>query len=390
MVQQTDGKIVALLADNDPGTAYVEALIRLNTDGSIDTTFGNGGYIYIYWDGTSQRAYSLAIQTINGEERLVIAGGTPCGRNNCLRAERYTSAGNLDTSFGTIGVASASVSAPVFAHTQADQKIVFATQAGSLVRMNLNGAIDVTFGVSGVSVASGLGNTNALAVQPDGRWILTGTYTKGSSSSMAAVRYNVDGSLDDGGKKDSTKGDAFGTAGMALAGFSQGSANGYSVAVDSSGRPTLCGTVTPASGVTNRYGAIARFLPSGQVDTAFGQSGRVLFRVGTRDSFDVLALQSDGRIVAAGTSTDPQGVTRSDLLLARFESNGAPDTTFGGSGWVRTDVWGGDNGVPRGQSTVLIQKDPIIGSESIFVGGYTKMAPADVMQNYATFLRFPE
>ena len=73
---------------------------------------------------------------------------------------------------------------------------------------------------------------------------------------------------------------------------------------------------------------LARFNPNGSPDMGFGTGGTVLTAMGDGDDVaaSAVALQADGRIVVAGHATDSRGT---NLMVARYRSNGSPDTSFG-------------------------------------------------------------
>src|SRR5207249_1968519 len=95
--------------------------------------------------------------------------------------------------------------------------------------------------------------------------------------------------------------------------------------------------------------ALARYRADGSVDLTFGSGGRVVTDFGGDDTAFALAVQPDGKIVVAGVST---GGGTMDFALARYDSDGALDTTFGSGGRVVTDLGGQDEAF-----ALLIQPD---------------------------------
>src|SRR5262249_17100916 len=105
--------------------------------------------------------------------------------------------------------------------------------------------------------------------------------------------------------------------------------------------------------------ALARFTAAGAPDPGFGTGGKVVRDVAGRDDLiNGLALQDDGKVVAAGT-TDAGG-GKFDVLLVRFLADGTPDATFDGDGIVTTDL-GGPGDIVYG---VAVQPD-----DKIVAGG---------------------
>lgn len=356
-VLQADNKIVTLLQTS---VSVRSLLARLNPDGSLDTTFGSGGYVYMTWGGTgSGVAFALAKQIVAGEERFVAAGWAPCGRKSCLRVERYTSSGSLDTTFGSAGVMTmSSVTQATSMVTQpADQKILMANTAGQMVRLTANGLPDPSFGTQGVSTATGMG-IRGLAVTSTGRILACGNYSAGKSSYFAVAQLNSNGTLDDGGRNDSTPGDSFGSGGRATIDFWGYGGLPYAVAVDAAGRII-------AGGQANNNGALARWSANGQIDTSFGTGGKAWLDIGGRqDIFTSLAVQGDGKIVLTGEGRFA-GTVPADMLTARYNDNGTIDTSFGAGGWIMQDAFGNYD---QAQS-VLVQSDPACGCEKIVIVG---------------------
>src|SRR5207247_383388 len=98
--------------------------------------------------------------------------------------------------------------------------------------------------------------------------------------------------------------------------------------------------------------ALARYRADGSVDLTFGSGGRVVTDFGGDDTAFALAVQPDGKIVVAGVST---GGGTMDFALARYDSDGALDTSFGSGGRVVTDL--GGNGGNDEAFALVVQPD---------------------------------
>jgi len=203
---QPDGKIVIGGEATFTATGYDFALARYNADGSLDTGFGTGGKVTTSLKADTGRdvVFSLAQQTVGGQPRIVAVGG-----DGDFLLARYTSAGALDTGFGTggkvVGLFGSVIGSARASALTADGKLVVAGDANdgfALVRLTEAGALDTSFGTAGKVITQvNEGNSDvatALAVQSDGKLVVGGwTYTGGSSSGdFAVLRFEATGAPD--------------------------------------------------------------------------------------------------------------------------------------------------------------------------------------------------
>ena len=99
---QDDGKIIGVAEKQSSANAFLNIVFRLNTDGSLDTSFGSSGGIQPdFLQTNSNFAARVAITT---GSTFVLAGRSASGLGNDATVAKYTNAGNLDTSFDTDGV----------------------------------------------------------------------------------------------------------------------------------------------------------------------------------------------------------------------------------------------------------------------------------------------
>ncbi len=321
--------VVLLLALNPTLSAFA-------AQGDLDPTFSGDGKVTTDFFGHADQANAVAIQS-NG--KIVAAGySTDSGGNNDFSLSRYNSDGTLDLSFDADGKVTTDIlgnddEARTVA-IQSDGKIVVAGTAYNstntsndfaLARYNPNGSIDTTFSGNGKVVTDFLGGSDqvtAVAIQSDGKIVAAG-YTAGTSrGNFALARYNPNGSLDT----------TFSSDGKVITDFGV-SALGYGVAIQSDGKIVVVGSVETG----NEDFALARYNPNGSLDTTFSGDGEVTTDFfGSYDEAYSVAIQSDGKIVAAGYAY--HGATTSDdFALARYLSDGSLDTTFSGNGKVFTD-----------------------------------------------------
>jgi uncharacterized delta-60 repeat protein len=213
MAVQGDGKIV--LGGNEGFDEGTYALVRCKTDGTLDTSFCSGGEVITNWPLSGNVIASLAIQSTDG--KILATGGTLNGNASSLTLARYNTDGSLDNTFGAGGkvITNYAIGGPgangadAYAVTvQSDGKILQAgtifTNNGNefaLVRYNSDGSLDSAFGGGGVALSdvggSGLDYAGSLAVQKDGRILLTATRTNGAvQRDFSLERFNPDGSID--------------------------------------------------------------------------------------------------------------------------------------------------------------------------------------------------
>jgi uncharacterized delta-60 repeat protein len=207
---QPDGKIVGTGWEYKLGNPYYDAIVvfRLNTDGSLDNSFGSAetGVVMI------NNGYDGAKVLVEPDGKILIVGmllNFTDIRPTILLA-RYNPDGSLDSSFGTGGKVTYRIndqdSSPGGAALQPDGKIVVAGvySSGSenhtvMLRYNPSGSLDTGFGANGIaSIESGLFGANTVLVQTDGKITAISNASDGASghNGFAVVRLNSNGSLD--------------------------------------------------------------------------------------------------------------------------------------------------------------------------------------------------
>jgi predicted CXXCH cytochrome family protein len=306
--------------------------------GSLDTSFGNGGITTTSFNpSNNDDAYALAIQS---DGKLVLAGNTIVGSTSYFALARYTSTGSLDTSFNTTGTITTHVgTGDDYAYAlaiQSDGKIVAGGNDSAvgfaLARYTSTGSLDTSFNTTGKVLTGPLGtctspSLKALAIQSDGKIVAAGSCTLGSYTRFAIARYNANGSLDT----------SFNSTGYVTTSFGTNySASAYTLAIQSDGKIVAAGFFYYSS--TNQGFALARYTSTGSLDNTFGSSGMVTTTVGIRASHAyALAIQTDGKIVAAGDARQ-SGYFYQDSALVRYNTDGSLDSSFGSGGKVITQV----------------------------------------------------
>lgn len=326
---ESDGKIVAAGGTIESSGKTDIALLRYNTDGSLDTSFGTGGIVV-----TSLSASTLAEKvTIEANGTIVVGGYIVDTNGDDFLVARYTANGKLDTSFGNgagyvttkLGTSSVVDALAV----QSDGKIVaggYGTNNGvvefGLARYNTDGTLDTSFGGGGTgfNVTSFGGNTanmTSLAIDSNGD-IVGGGWEGSSGSSLAVARYTSAGVLDT----------SFGAGGATTTSIS-GSDAIESIAIDPQGNIVFGGYVSPSN---SEHFLVGRYTSSGALDTSFDGIGYTATEIGDQDSIDSIAIAANGQIVAAGAAALGDG---SALAVARYDSNGQIDSYFSGGAFTQ-------------------------------------------------------
>jgi uncharacterized delta-60 repeat protein len=290
---QTDGKII-IVGEFTGYNGYVRNRIaRLNTNGTIDTTFNPG-------TGPGNAVYDIAIQT---DGKIIIVGNFT-SYNGIARSyiTRINSNGSLDTTFNPGTGANSPIQT---ISIQSDGKIIigggFSTYNGTaksnVARLNIDGSLDVTFNSSAnLTVRSTL-------IQPNGKIIIGGNFTTCNGISRNGIaRLNADGTLDTGFNPGT------GTSGV------------FCISIQTDGKIIIGGGFTSYNG-TARNG-IARITSSGLLDATLnpgtGVNANAIIRA--------VSVQSDSKIIIGGDFTSYNGTAINKI--ARINTNGTLDGTF--------------------------------------------------------------
>lgn len=215
------------------------------------------------------------------------------------------------------------------------------------------GVLDSSFGTNGKALVE-VGTqvyASAIAIQPDGKIIVAGYAVHPTTlEDVVLIRLNTGGTLDQ----------SFGTGGKTFLAVSNGRDLANAVVLAPDGKIIIAGTTqTPQTENATNY-LIARFNSNGTPDNSFGNGGISIVNLGNADYFSGAALQSDGKIVAAGNA-----------VAARFNSNGTIDTSFGDSranGFSTLDF---PNYSDEGFSAVSI-----LPNGQILIGGTARYTPS--------------
>ncbi len=285
-------------------------MVRYNTDGSLDTSFGGDGIVTTALSPREDYCFGVVVQ---GDGKIVVAGYSNNGIDTSL--VRYNTDGSLDTSFDGDGIVITPSTAYAWGMAlQADGKIVVTGEGFdgakgnfAVLRYDPDGSLDTSFHGDGkVMTRLGLGEDFAkgVAIQPDGRIVVAGCSQNGSRRDFALVRYNTDGSLDT----------SFGGDGIVTTAVGSSNYTAKGVALQADGRIVVTGQVYNWG--TDSDFVVVRYNPDGSLDTSFHGDGMVITPVGpSTDLASSVALQADGRIVVAGIVFN---ATDGDFAVLRY------------------------------------------------------------------------
>jgi uncharacterized delta-60 repeat protein len=329
---QEDGKIIAA-GDNGNGEF---ALARFNPNGTWDSTFGGWVTTSI---GVGDVIYSLAIQA---DGKIIAAGYSTDSMTFFTKftMTRYDSTGVLDNTFGDDGIVITELPFGLGDYIlrsiaiQPDNKIVAggyvdfgSTGQFVLVRYNENGTLDSAFGTDGAiitNITDGEDRVLSILLNPDTTIVAVG-YSNANTGldDFALTKYLSDGTPDT----------SFGNNGLVITDFNGSSDRAWSAVLQSDNKIVVAGHAWVGS---NFDFALARYNTDGSLDETFGEeeNGKTTTAFGsTIDKAFSVALQEDGKIVAAGYAD----IVDWDFALARYDTAGYLDGTFGLGGKILTD-----------------------------------------------------
>lgn len=379
---QPDGKVVVAGTCTDNATSiHSFCVARYLPTGGLDTSFGVAGRAVSSFATTFAGAeVSLASLAIQSDGKIVASGSCdfkvvilPAISASKFCAMRFTPTGSLDTSFAVAGKLMMSVVAPptpLGAYSgdrstamliQPDGKIVMSGTCATndffpssppgkfcVLRLNADGTADTQFGAAGdgklvtdiVTHSYSYSRATALALQADGKLVVAGNCktdlivpTIRGFCTLRVHGVNAPGRV--AGTLDASYG--FGGRAQIAVGTQAEFATG--VAVQPDGKIVMGGTCTRI-GSALQDACAARLLANGSADTSFGFNGGVVLTTSETVAPQAIALQTDGKILLGGQCNNDQ---IPQFCIKRLYDNGSLDTTFNGSGTVRTSISGNFN-----------------------------------------------
>ncbi|MCX7255399.1 MAG: hypothetical protein NTZ64_01325, partial [Polaromonas sp.] len=297
IVQPNDGHILIGGFSTDSNGVPRFSLIRLNADGTPDTTFSTDGKADFSFSGYKDSGFSLTLQS---DGSILLAG--------------YSADNNFNTGF-------------------------------SVIRIDKNGKLDTTFGTDGKALFNLSNNGDygqSLTVLGDDSILVAGYSTDDNfNTDFSLIHLSKDGTIDT----------AFGTAGQAIVDIGSHDL-GLSLSVQSNGAGTaddkilLVGSSDSGIGGATEFSVI-RLNANGTLDTSFSTDGKATFNPGGfANTANCVALQADGNILVAGSSSNSSNSNATtDFSVIRLKANGELDTTFSTDGMATFDIANGNDTV---------------------------------------------
>jgi uncharacterized delta-60 repeat protein len=342
---QTDGKIV--VAGNSSLGNYRFCAARYNTDGSLDMSFGFEGRTITPFDIWNDSANDIAIQP---DGKIIVVGTTNTGNSDFdVAVVRYNSNGTLDTSFDGDGKKVIQVQTHDYGYSvavQPDGKILIGGTSSTtnvdsdfmVLRLNPNGSLDNSFDADG-KVVTIIGTSQdygrKLILLPDGKIFVAGyIHINANDYELAAARYNSDGSLDA----------TFSGDGKMISEFGASYESFEDALVQPDGKILILGSRLSGAPGFNYKVLVARYNSDGTIDTSFASGGSTLISASSTNDFgNGLVLQPDGKIVIGGIAS--KGLNVYDVFLTRLYSDGSPDRGFGAGSQIIKALGSQNNGL---------------------------------------------
>jgi uncharacterized delta-60 repeat protein len=330
-------------------------LARYNSDGSLDESFGNLGKVISDYP----ELMLLSSMALQADGKIIVAGSLFNSDFTISHfvLVRYDTNGLLDTTFGIEGRVITNLSDKLDKITsviiQNDGKIIASGTTSddlnfsdfSIVRYNSDGTLDTSFGNNGSTITSirtwDFGY--AIALQNDNAIVVSGSSSNefnpifGPDYDFLVLKYDKYGVLDS----------TFGNGGSVIIGTTDANEKALSVKVLSNGKIVIAGE----HHIMKYSFMLSQLLPNGDVDPTFGNNGIVLNELASQ-FIESVAMQTDGKFLITeynGTG----GCCSADIKLIRFLADGTFDTTFGTNGIVTTNFLNENNQA----NSIVIQND---------------------------------
>lgn len=323
-----DGGFVVCANNGFLGGEQSCLLVKFLSNGSLDLTFGNQGMVEFGFGGEESICFDVAILE---DGRILVAGLSSDASNGSIGLARFTPDGQPDVTFGYAGTLIVDLGNNEYATSiliLSNNKFLIcgATYGATgnydliLVKFYSNGLVDQSFGTNGVTVTDLHNGSLDLArgmVLHDNMILISAYAFNQPYDAVVLARYTTTGALDP----------SFGVGGLSVIDglniMGMLVEAGTQLAIDQQNRIVVSGVNT---GIEGDDGMLLRFLPNGYPDNSFGDYGLKIFDFPGENSFWSLAIQADGKILAAGVYNN--GNNDNTFILRALE-DGSLDPTFG-------------------------------------------------------------
>lgn len=299
--------------------------LQAQSAGDFDPTFGDGGVVMTAIDSDFGMSYDMALQP---DGKIILAGKARVGSYK-FAMTRYNADGTLDQTFGENGIVT-TPSIGVQDHGKAialqpDGRIILSgyifdgnNYYAVVARYFDDGDLDPTFGEAGVCHLPTLGNTETVALQDDGKIIVGGH----ANDNFGLARINTDGTIDT----------SYGADGYAITETTQYSFV-FDLAVQDDGKIVAVGMIGGTTSYSDVF--VARYSTDGVLDSSFGTDGLYIKDLGGLADFGTAVdIQADGKIIIGSHKEleDPLEVPVYDATIIKLNSDGTHDNSFGSNG----------------------------------------------------------
>lgn len=323
MILQTESAIQPdqkILITHSRG-AIASEIVRLLPDGSLDEAFGDGGRVHVDFSAYEDLIHGIAL---DGSNRILISGGTDWHEETSFVA-RYTSDGELDSTFGDQGIVTFKAGlfgighrlriledGNIIAAASSHENSLSPEMSGMLIKLDADGNWDTSFGDAGRVALPSTVAVSDLAIQPDGRIVLVGMDQEHRTT---LIRYESDGTLDS----------SFGERGISTTRISTDEDHPTRVEIGPSGDIFVAGRFTWSGGIGSGA-AVARFDSVGTLDESYGHGGLFhspsqMYRGSPPHETDLIVTEN-GEVLFLGHVPDPPSQQNLGALVFRVSPDG--------------------------------------------------------------------
>ena len=327
---QSTGKIIGFFLVH--GNLFDSIVMRFNTDGTLDTSFGDGGQRIFHSGVTTRIANGLMCMTVQPDDKIVLGGSyiNTASKKIMFRLRRLTADGASDTGFGANGTVITDFplaerscceklmlqpNGKIIALGTMDHSIL-SREATIAARYDQDGTLDTGFNATGYAVITN-GGDNACFIDaapaPGGKIVILSS----SSNDIFLSRLTSDGQMD-------TSFAGSGALDVDIAGYDCAS---FCVTVQNSGAVVVGGAVDDE---TDSF--LVRFTPAGVLDTGFGTGGIRIINTAAEEIVWDCAVDGGDRVITVGRSGPAHEANAA--IIARFTPDGGIDTSFNSTGFT--------------------------------------------------------